>query len=122
MRKLFLKTSTLITGLTALLITTPVFADGDNCVDTTFFGRQCGEEGITTVLTAVVNIMTAGIAVLAVIGIVVSGIQYLTAGGNEEKLKKSKRRIFEIVIGLAAYVLIYAILQWLLPSFNGIGK
>ena len=77
-----------------------------------------GKEGIEAVLRTTVDIMTAGIAVLAVIGIVISGIQYLTASGNEEQLKKSKRRIFEIVIGLVAYVLIYALLRWLLPTFG----
>lgn len=79
-----------------------------------------GKEGIEQVLNITVDIMTAGIAILAVIGIVISGVQYLTAGGNEDKLKKSKRRIFEIVIGLAAYVIIYALLKWLLPTFNGV--
>ena len=69
----------------------------------------------------VVNIMSVGIGILAVIGISVSGIQYLTAGGNEEKTRKAKRRIFEIIIGIAIYVLIFALLQWLLPGFNGIG-
>lgn len=71
-------------------------------------------------LKLVVRIMTVGIGILAAIGIAVSGIQYLTAGGNEEKTRKAKRRIFEIVIGLAAYALIYAALRFLLPDFNGI--
>lgn len=126
MRKLsFKKISQITAGLiagAATFITTPVFADSDNCVDTTFFGRQCGEAGIKVVLSAVINIMTAGIAILAVIGIVISGIQYLTASGNEEQLRKSKRRIFEIVIGLVAYVVIYALLRWLLPTFNGVNS
>jgi hypothetical protein len=42
----------------------------------------------------------------------------LTAKGNEEQVKKAKRRIAEIVLGLAAYVTVYALLSWLLPGFN----
>ena len=76
-----------------------------------------GEESIKCILELVVDIMTIGIGILGVIGISVTGIQYLTAGGSEEKTRKAKRRMFEIVIGLVAYVLIYAILKWLLPSF-----
>ena len=63
-------------------------------------------------------VMTIGIGILGVIGISITGIQYLTAGGSEEKTRKAKRRMFEIVIGLVAYVLIYAALKWLLPSFG----
>ena len=79
-------------------------------------GSKDGEEAINCVLGLVVDIMTIGIGILGVIGISVSGVQYLTAGGNEEKTRKAKRRIFEIVIGLVAYVLIYDLLKWLLPS------
>lgn len=81
-------------------------------------GKEGGHgESITCVLELVVDIMTIGIGILGVIGISITGIQYLTAGGSEEKTRKAKRRMFEIVIGLVAYVLIYAILKWLLPSF-----
>ena len=81
-------------------------------------GCECGGgEGVRSILMLVVDIMTVGVGILGVIGITVVGIQYLTAGGNEEQTRKSKRRMFEIVIGLVAYVLIYAALKWLLPGF-----
>ena len=63
--------------------------------------------------------MSVCVGILGVIGITVVGIQYLTAGGSEEKVKKSKRRMLEIVIGIVAYVILYSALKWLLPSFNG---
>lgn len=69
--------------------------------------------GIMHILTLVRDIMTIGVGILGVIGITIVGIQYLTAGGNEEKTRKAKRRLFEIVIGLVAYVFIYALLSWL---------
>lgn len=81
-------------------------------------GGKEGSDGITCVLNLVVDIMTIGIGILGVIGITVVGIQYLTAGGSEEKTRKAKRRMFEIIIGLVAYVLLYAFLRWLLPSFG----
>ena len=77
----------------------------------------CGNDsdGVGCILRLVVDIMSIGIGVLGVLGIVVVGLQYLTAGGNEEKTRKAKQRMFEIIIGLVAYVVIYAILSWLLP-------
>lgn len=84
----------------------------------------CGEkanqkegEGITCVISLVIDIFSVGIGVLGVLGITIVGIQYLTSGGNEAQMTKAKRRLFEIVIGLVAYVLIYAFLKWISPSF-----
>ena len=68
------------------------------------------------ILNTVIDIMTIGIGILGVIGISVVGIQYLTAGGSEEKTRKAKRRMFEIVIGLVAYVILYAVVKWLMPT------
>ena len=73
--------------------------------------------GIICVLELVVDILTMGVGILGVIGITVVGLQYLTAGGNEEKTRKAKRRLYEIVIGLAFYVVAYALLKFLLPNF-----
>ena len=72
------------------------------------------------IIRFVVNILSIGVGIIAVIGITIAGIQYTTAGGNEEQTRKSKRRILEIVIGLAAYALLYAVLQFVLPNFVGI--
>ncbi len=76
-----------------------------------------GGSSVLAVLTLVVNVMSVAIGILAAIGIAIVGTQYLTAGGNEEKTRKAKRRLFEIIIGVVAYVLIYALLKWLMPGF-----
>ena len=75
-------------------------------------------EGIKCIVLLVADILSVLIGTVGVIGIVVVGIQYLTAGGNEEQTRKAKRRLFEIVIGIIAYVLVYALLKWLLPNFS----
>lgn len=75
------------------------------------------EAAIRCILNTVIDIFTVGVGILGVIGISVAGIQYLTAGGNEEKTRKAKTRIYEIVIGLALYAVIFGILKWL--GING---
>ncbi|MBR3270061.1 hypothetical protein IKG07_02325 [Candidatus Saccharibacteria bacterium] len=70
------------------------------------------------VIILVVNIFSVLIGIAGIIGIVWVGIQYMTAGGSEEKTRKAKRRLFEIILGLALYAASYAILNWLLPNFN----
>ena len=95
----------------------------NGCVSTSILSGGCScDDGsgseIMRILNLVVSIMTIGIGILGVVGITVVGIQYLTAGGSEEQTRKAKRRLFEIVIGLVAYVLIYALLSWLIPDFH----
>lgn len=101
------------------------------CVDTALLGSngcscKSGETaedgaGIENVLNLVVRIMSVGVGILGAIGITIVGIQYLTAGGSEEQTRKAKRRMFEIVLGLAFYVVAYALLSWLLPDFRPFG-
>ena len=111
--------------------TTPVYADdGTPCTcsggasgkmteGAIFKYCECGGgESIKAVVLFVADILSVLIGIVGVIGIVIVGIQYLTAGGNEEQTRKAKRRLFEIVIGIMAYVLIYALLKWLLPNFD----
>lgn len=103
----------------ATICTHNAFADDDNVVETTFFGNLKDDGkgcGVYTILNLVVDILSIGIGIVAVIGIMVAGIQYLTAKSNEEQVRKAKRRIFEIVLGIVAYVLLYAGIQWLLPG------
>ncbi len=84
---------------------------------------DCGHgEAIISILNLVVNIMTIGVGILGVIGITLVGIQYLTAGGSEEKTRKAKRRMFEIIVGIVVYVIVYSLLNWFIPSFKPLGS
>ena len=132
MKKLLLSLVAIIMG--GFIMAAPVFAECTSeqlekgCVNTAILGEngcscksgETGEngQGITNILTLVVDILTVGIGILAAIGITIVGIQYLTAGGSEEQTRKAKRRMLEIVIGVAAYVVLYALLRWLLPAYN----
>ena len=122
--------SIIISILAIILVPATAFAESctqeelDNgCVNTIIIGNGCSCDkgngsGIADVLYFVVDIMTIGIGILGLIGILIVGTQYLTAGGKEEQVKKAKHRMFEIIIGLVAYVILYAAFRWLIPNFN----
>lgn len=107
-----------------LSLTSPVVATSPS----TTFGVEtailntCGEsdDGVVCILNLVVDILSIGVGILGVLGITIVGIQYLTAGGDEGKTRKAKQRMFEIVIGLVAYVVLFAILKWILPGYTGV--
>lgn len=78
----------------------------------------CGEEGVWQILQLALNIMTFGVAILATIGLVISGIQWMTATDMEDRIVKAKSRIFNIVIGLIMWALMWLVLTWLIPGFT----
>ena len=128
----------IITALIAIIMggfmmATPVFAeectcpDGSKGVKTAILGNGCAcdngsGDSVINILLMVMDILTGLVGIVAVIGITIVGIQYLTAGGSEEKTRKAKRRLFEIVLGVVVYVLIYAVLKWLLPGWSVPGQ
>lgn len=95
------------------------FSDDYGVIHTVFFGdiidngKGCG---VFTALNLVLDILSGAVGAVAIIGISVFGIQYLSAKGDEQQTAKAKRRINEIIIGIVAYVLIYAGLTFLLPG------
>lgn len=114
----FMLILTLSACLTPLLVT-PTSAAECGGVDTTLI--ECTSDSsdggtIREVIITVVNILTIGAGILGVIGISVAGIQYLTAGGNEQQIAKAKSRIFNVVLGIAVFVGLFGILKWFLQG------
>ncbi len=104
-------------SLLAVVIPNRAFAD---CIETNIFG--CVDDdgngsAMFTVLGIILTVLTYGVGIGGVIGIVISGIQYLTARDNEAQAAKARRRILEVVIGLIVYAVMYVVLNFLLmPS------
>ena len=69
--------------------------------------------GILCLLREGLDILSWIVGALGFAALVFVGFQYLTAGDNEEQIKKAKRRIVEIVVGVALFLLANVIVQWL---------
>ena len=90
-----------------------------NCVDTILFGQVCDNcdgGSILRILAIGTEILTAGVVVAATIGLIIVGIMWMTARENVAQVEKAKKRIFEIVIGLAVYGAMFAIVGFILPN------
>lgn len=68
---------------------------------------------MTSVFDLIVNILTVIAGALAVVSISIVGVQYLRAGRSEASVKKTKQRMFEIIIGLTSFVVVTVILRWI---------
>ena len=63
-----------------------------------------------------INIMSALVGVGSIIMVIIGGIQYSAAGDNPQAVQAAKKKITNVLIGLAAFVSFYAMTNWLIPG------
>ncbi len=67
-------------------------------------------------LNDIVNVLSGLVGVVVVGVIILGGVQYAMAGDKAEAVSAAKKRIINGLIALAAFMLTYAFLQWLIPG------
>ena len=125
-------------GLNCLFLT-PVYAEENNKggASTTASSNVCDSSASDEVKRAagcsgnsdalkdiVLNILRAIIAVtgiIAVVFIVIGGINYMTSTGDPGKVEKAKKTIIYALIGLAVCALAIAIVNWAISTVNNSG-
>jgi hypothetical protein len=78
--------------------------------------NDASNSGVWGVLLLAINILTAGVGVAAVGGIVYGSLLYTSAGGSPEQVKKAVGIITNVVIGVIAYALMFSGLNFLIPG------
>ncbi len=73
-------------------------------------------DGTWAIVLTTINIFTAGVGVAAVGGLIYAGIIYSTASNDQSKIAKAKETIFNVVLGIVMYALMYAFLQYIIPG------
>ena len=75
-----------------------------------------GNWNIWDILNYVLVTMTAGVVIAAIGSVVVAGVLYTSAGSNSSQVQKAKTMITNTIIGVLAYAVMWAILEWLIPG------
>jgi len=84
------------------------YQTGDKIANDNFLNTLTGE---------LIAYILGFVGLIFLIIIIYSGIQWMTAGGNEEKVENSKKRIIQASIGLALVLLSYMIVYWVIMFF-----
>ena len=107
----------LVLGISAFYLSTPAFA-ASTCdgTDTAILSCSDDENGVWAMLLLTMNIMAAGVGILAVGGIVYGSILWTTAEDKQDQITKAKTVITNVVIGLIAFALMWATLQFIVPG------
>lgn len=77
---------------------------------------ELGSSGIWFTLIMIINILTAGVGIVAVGMITYAGFLYSSAQGNTEQVKKAMTMIRNAVIGLIAFALMFTAANYLIPG------
>lgn len=118
----FIATAIMISGI-AFTIAPEAAAQGtDECPETSIIEVDCNpggdtqESGVWQLLVMALNILTAGVGIAAVGGIVWGSVIYASAQGNADQVKKAKEIIKNVVIGIVSYAGMYLIINFLIPG------
>ena len=74
---------------------------------------------LMTVINTIINVIIGVIGFVAVVVIILGGVQYTTSAGDPGKVKKAKDTILYGIIGLVVALLAYAIVNFVLSSILG---
>lgn len=80
---------------------------------------SCNSSDLNTVIKTIVNTLIFAIGIVAVIMIILGGINYATSQGDPAKVKKGKDTVLYGIIGLVIALLAYAIVNFVLNAMNG---
>ena len=80
-------------------------------------GKIANDIFLNTLTGELIAYILGFVGLIFLIIIIYSGIQWMTAGGNEEKVENSKKRIIQASIGLALVLFSYMIVYWVIMFF-----
>lgn len=86
----------------------------DPAVDAQCTGSKC--DIIDNFVNPAIRLLSVLVGVAAAIGIIIGAIQVSTSAGDPQKAANGKNHIRNAIIALVTYVLLFVVLNWLIPG------
>ncbi len=80
-----------------------------------------GNVPLPVAIARIVKIILSFLGLIAVVIIIIGGFQWMTSGGNEEKIGGAKKLMGAGIVGLAIVVLAYAITTFIVSALYQVG-
>lgn len=107
-------------GIGGISFATPALAATCGQVKTSIdYGCKASDTGansVTSLLLTIINFLAVGVGIAVVGGIVFGALQYTSANGNASQAQQGITVITNAVIGLVLFILMYAIINFLVPG------
>lgn len=115
----------IVPGLIIALLLLPAIALGQlnfgNDYLTNFqTGAGYGNAGLSEIIGNIIQIVLSLLGLVAVVLIIIGGFQWMTSGGNEEKIKSAKKLMGSALVGLVIVILAYAIAAFVIGKLSGV--
>lgn len=81
-------------------------------------GSNAATDDFQTVIGVIINTILFILGAVAVLMIIIGGIQYTTSAGDPALAKRGRDTVLYAVIGLVIAFLAYAIINWVVGAFN----
>ncbi len=81
-------------------------------------GIQLGTTKLESTIASLINTFIGLLGIVAVIIILIGGFQWMTAGGDDEKIGGAKKMIYAGVAGLAVILAAYAIASFIIEQLT----
>ncbi|HPI66988.1 MAG TPA: pilin [bacterium] len=111
-----------------LVLVSPVMVGAVETVDDPFGTANLGNirvpqetSDLPTIVSNVINIILGLLALVAIVIILIAGFEWMTAGGNDDKVKTAQKRLKYGLFGLVIIFLAYGIVTWVLSTLNDVG-
>lgn len=116
MKRLIVTISLAIAAMSVGLV--PLSAQAATCGGvTTSIDYSCGSGNpIIAFATAIIKYVGGLIGLVVVLMIIIGGVQYAISSGDAKAVAAAKSRIINSVIALILYILMFGILQYLIPG------
>jgi hypothetical protein len=75
-----------------------------------------GEADLVETIAQIIRVALGFLGVIAVVIILLGGFKWMTAGGNDDKVKDAKKLIFSGIIGLVIIISAFAIASFVISS------
>ncbi|MBI4652684.1 hypothetical protein HY750_00290 [Candidatus Kuenenbacteria bacterium] len=76
------------------------------------------ETNLKTTIGKAVKVVLLFLGIIAIIMIIIGGLMWMTAGGNEERAKKARGILINAIIGLLIVLLAYVITYWIVDTLG----
>ena len=110
-----------IAGVGALATPAPVYADAAGQITNGMNATNLNggtANNLETVAKRIINVILYIVGILAVVMIIIGGVQYTTSAGDQAAVTKAKNTILYGLIGLAVAVLAYAIVNFVITKIT----
>jgi hypothetical protein len=96
--------------------TTPTTAKEQVLAGAGTTGSDCSDKGVSSFISAVINILSYIVGVAAIIMIILSGMKYITSSGDAAKITSAKNTLIYALIGLIIAALAQLLVHFVLNA------